>query len=230
MCLWLRRSVLAVLLVAASAESASAQFFDIIDWLGQLSGPGFWGHSADIPFVCVRQDGEVQPLDCIPLDAENRRLQAADRKVVIGLRVGTYGSGKTGGYYRNRNGLSYPHGVSDSDMDINLVVVGPFVSWHVRPWLDIVAAVEFNRFSGPLIKEIDEPFWANSIQPSIVWKPAAHRSDSRRARAFSVVLGFKQYLETLEPQKFGAESGFESGKEGVWRLAARVDWLALLKR
>jgi hypothetical protein len=213
---------MAMAVVALTPAAASAQWLEIMEWIERLSGPRFRGVLFDVPLVCVPQGGGVGFGACHPVDADDRTgaLGASDRKLVFGVRFGRHFSGVSG-FSRGDNNLPYPEGTSDQDKNIDQTTAGGFVSWQPHRAVDIVVAVEGDRFTGP---RVPDPFWIAVISPGVAWKPFAHFSTSRWARIVKIPIRIKRHLGTITSEQFGALPGFVSRDETVLAYGIAIDW------
>jgi hypothetical protein len=212
---WLRRTMIALMLVGLAPAPASAQFIDIMDWIERLSGPRFRGVSFDFPLRCFYETEEgpkIQrtPLGCVP--DLGTAAAPRPRKLVVGVRFDRSGSGEDGGY-RGDNNLVYPPGVSDEDKVLVQYSIGPSLTLVVNKWLDVMWTVQLNRFTGPRVDD----FNVGSFDPvGIVVKPVAlFTSDPKWGSFVKGSVRAKQYLGNITGEQLGALPGFESRSESV---------------
>lgn len=235
---YLSSGLLALALLAATPSPAAAQWVEFMEWLERLSGPRLRGIWFEVPIYCRDQAGNDHPFDCplaVPLSPDTQKafdggrsgFDGHDRKYLVGLRVGQFYSAATG-IYAGDNNLVYPPGTADEDKKITMFSIGPTFTWQVSRALDLVWAVELNRFGGELVDD----FTVVSVDPiGAVWKPLRHfKPNSRKAGALRIPLRVKKFLDAMRGEQFGAQPGFVANAESVLGIGVQLDVLLLIGR
>jgi hypothetical protein len=214
---WVGRLGIAVVLLGLTPRPAAAQFWDLIAWLNDMSGPQMIGAVFEQPLLCHYEEGTLTgPVGCAPLRLVTRdqgKGDAAFRDLTFGFRLGRLTNTKTIGNQRAG--------------DISAVIFSPpftAVRWSPKRTLDVSAALEFVRFQGPQV----EDFWATTAHVAARIKPLAFKYPDRNiGQLLGVGLRYQQFFENFGGERFGAPGSFVSNKEAIYQLTVLVDLGAL---
>jgi hypothetical protein len=165
-------------------------------------------------------------LPCSPAhfgrNKDDRIVAAFRRRIVLNVRVANYNANHDGdGWFYGDNNLIYDASVPESDQTIHVFAFGPSIHWAVHPKVDLLWALEFNRFSGPAF----ESFWEPSIDVvGVAYRPFDREGRTRWLRFWQITLRTKKYLGTLEDVDFGAiPDTFRSSRESIVSLGLSYD-------
>jgi hypothetical protein len=205
----------AVLLNILTPTAAAAQFWDVIRWINDMSGPRMWGVSLDLPVVCNHEgeEGARTLFDCTQFIVDDRGLASGARRTwVAGGRVGYFSNTKAFGEENEENRV-----VSGWQVGVGVTAPTPLlIADAVR--LDVSASADFFKFGGV---GVPEDFWVPTITGGIVFRYGGNN----RSALFNgprFFLRYQQFFDTFGGDRFGAPGTFESEKEGIFQFG--IGW------
>jgi hypothetical protein len=220
---WAARVTLISGLCVAAPSPAFAQFWEIVKWINEMSGPKMEGSVFEMPVLCYYRsdDTKVDPirriLVCPPIPARTgvgAREGALSRNVTFGVR---------GGRLNNVKRLRDEQSIRDVSA---WVVSPPFANVRYSiDALDIAGALDLVRFQGADV----QAFWVPTTHASVTLKPfAIHASDRSWGRVLSVGFAYTQLFARFDSTRFGPGWNFQSNREALFSVVVGVDasvWL-----
>jgi hypothetical protein len=212
---WIMTVSAAVLINALTPATASAQFWDVIRWINDMSGPRMWGVSLDLPVVCRHEGDDTAKTfaECTQFVADDRGLPSgARRSFVAGGRVGYFANTKAFGPQNNVNRV-----VTGWQVGVGATAPTPLVIRDTAR-VDVTGSIDFFKFGGV---GVPEDFWVPTISAGVVLRYSG-QSRSPLLNGPRVFLRYQQFLDTFGGEKFGAPGAFESDKEGIFQFG--IGW------
>lgn len=207
---WLVRVWMAGMLVALTPRPASAQFWDFIKWLNDMSGPQMAGVVLDVPLVSGYEDERRIFLQGTQfLDNDQQRQWAIGSRVGYFLNTKPFGSGGSAQFSVTpvrafQIGASF---TTATGLTLKKVAV------------DATGSVDEFRFLG---KTVDD-FWVPTITGGAALRYVGRRGAPAWKNGWRVSIRYQQFLKTFDGSKFGAPGSFRSSKEGIWQFG--VGWI-----
>lgn len=200
---WTMSAAVACLLTIATPAPAAAQFWDVIRWLNDMSGPQMFGTVLDVPIVAGYQSSEPR----LFLDATEGRADDRRRWVLSGRA----------GYFANTTTLG-------EQEEVNRLITGLILGAGVTvkstiPRLYYTGAADFFKFGGA---GVPDDFWVPTLSAGLVVRPF-DENGVEALRQLRLSLRYQLFLDTFEGDRFGAPGTFRSETEGVWQIG--VGWV-----
>jgi hypothetical protein len=194
---------------------AAAQFWDIIRWFNDMSGPQMWGVTGDIPIVCDYEGPKAEKavgFRCSQFAPIGEDRLGDRRSWSTSARLGVFANTKAFGNDENLDGA------------VTAFVLG---AGHSHPLLregsaiqiDGLAAVDFVRFTGPQV----DAFWVPTVNVGAAFRYGGTDKQSAWKNGLRVSIRYQQFFDTFGGERFGAPGAFESSKEGIWQFA--LGWI-----
>ena len=200
---WMCRTTIAVMLVGLTPLPAAAQFWELIKWLDDMSGPQMWGYVFEIPAWCRYDSGEHKFVICPPFDGTARRQGS------VALRVGQF-----------FNDQELGNETFVRDIDMQLWGVAGRWSPATNPALDVVGGFDMVKFSGPTVTD----FWVPTADVGLVVRPVGlWRPLQASSHAVSVSWRYKFFFKEFGGDRFGAPGTFTSDHEGISQFSVNLD-------
>ena len=204
----------AVLLLHLSTPApAAAQFWDVIRWFNDMSGPQMFGFSGELPVVCGYERGEAAAFfDCTQFQLEKDLPIGAPRRFTVSGRLGYLFNTKQFGE------------AEDVDRGVSALIVGAGASQALLPGrpavqIDGVAALDFVRFTGPNVDD----FWVPTANIGAAFRYGGARHRSPLVNGFRASIRFQKFFDTFGGEQFGAPGSFLSEREGIWQFT--IGWI-----
>lgn len=212
-----RRVLVAALLVAATPLPAAAQFWEVVRWLNDMSGPQMHGTVYEASALCLYEENarRVFPF-CAPYVLDPYSKREVRRIWSFGVRVGRLANFKE---------LANEREVRD----INMFVYGPAVRWSPPRMkaVDLAAAYERSRWFGD---SVPDSFTVDSVHGAFVVRPITLvRPDSRRGEFLGLALSYQKFFDTFDGARFAAPGTFVSENEVIVRAVVHIDVYTLIR-
>ena len=212
---WFTSLTVAVLLNMLAPAPAAAQFWDVIRWINDMSGPRMWGVSLDLPVVCSHEgeDAKRTFLKCTQFIADARGLPSgARRSWVVGGRAGYFSNTKAFGEDNAVNRV-----VSGWQVGVGATAPTPLIIAE-KARFDVNGSIDFFKFGGA---GVPEDFWIPTISAGIVLRYSG-QSRSPLLNGPRVFVRYQQFFDTFNGDKFGAPGTFDSSREGIFQFG--IGW------
>ena len=181
---------------------AAAQFWSVVRWLNDMSGPQMTGSVLDVPVIAGYQEQREDPQ--IFLNALDER-SGARRKWVASARVG---------YFLNTQALG---GEAEVNRLISGLLLGAGATYTVASKVDVTGSFDMFRFGG---QGVADDFWSPTVTAGIAVRP--FDETDMLFRPLRLSLSYQKFLDSFSGDRFGAPGTFESRREGIWLLG--VGW------
>jgi hypothetical protein len=220
---WAARVTLISGLCVVAPTPAFAQFWEIVKWINEMSGPKMQGSVFEMPVLCyyesddtsVRETRRILICPPIPTNEAGVRQTALHRRTSFGVRAGLLNNFKV---------LDGEQSVRDVSA---WILSPPFANVRLSfDAVDIAAALDFVRFQGADV----QAFWVPTTHASLTVKPLVFLDDtSKWRRLVSVGVGYTQLYAKFDSTRFGPGWNFESNYEPLFSFVIGIDGSTLLR-
>jgi hypothetical protein len=202
-----------LLLNLLTPAPAAAQFWDVIRWFNDMSGPQMLGFTVEVPVACGFDEGNRSTLfECTQFALVKEVPSGVPRRWTVGLRTG---------YLANTKLFGDDESV---DRSVNAIVLGAGTTTALlrgRPaiQIDALGAVDFVRFGGPSVDD----FWVPTLNVGAAFRYGGNRHRSPLVNGLRASIRYQKFFDTFDGTKFNAPGTFESEREGIWQFT--VGWI-----
>lgn len=246
---WLRHLMLAAVLVGVAPTPAWAQFWDVVKFLNDMSGPQMIGWVYEAALICgyappggrAESVGTSPFLQCLPYRSLEPNVEVRSSKIGVARRRWTLVA--RGGRFVNEKHFGENEDVDVPGVSMNLFGVGYARSYYpvLREWtpkIELGGSFDMVHFRGPTVTN----FWVPTIDGIVTVHPFAadtsRGSDppsattrSRFGDAVGISLRVKQFLESFDASRFGVPAEvFRSDTEAIYQLQLSFDFYAFMWR